>query len=391
MATMYDYLTWRGDITFNRSPLNEIDNLLFSILSYGRYDEIIPSLNEESAIPLSQAAEAYVKHTDGEEKKDESLGFFAEVPTLLQRAAQCKRFRKVKLTRFVNRLDPDQSTQFAAMVFSLGKKLHYIAFRGTDTSLIGWKEDLHMSFLDEIPAQRLAATYARQVFDSLEGRFILGGHSKGGNLAVYAAVNLPSEEQKRIVAVYNNDGPGFQSAFVNSDAYVSLLDRIKIFIPQSSIVGILLEHGGDYTVVGSKQRSILQHDPFSWEVEGTRFVYEEGLSKGVLAIKSAVRSWLTEVSRDERESFVKGFCELVGATGAKTLEDLNNDKLQSVSAILKAYTHMSKESKANLKKVMDILFKESRKSFKETLLEEIDHLLPKKHTKKTIDTDMTPQ
>jgi hypothetical protein len=277
--------------------------------------------------------------------------------------------------------------QFAAMVFSMGKKHHYIAFRGTDTHLIGWQEDLWMSFMDEIPAQRTAAAYAQEIFKDFDGKYYLGGHSKGGNLAVYAAVKASYEQRKRINTIFNHDGPGFQSTFIETEEYQQLIKKIRIFIPKSSIVGILLEHGGDYSVVESKQISILQHDPFSWDIEGSHFVYGEGLSKGVLAIKTAIRSWLAEVPKEERESFVKGFCEIIGATGAKTLEDLTHDKLQSASAILKAYSHMSKESKANLKKTMDIFFKESRKSFKETILEEIDHILPKKRAQKSLQSD----
>ena len=386
MASLYDYLSWRGDIPFSKSAVNEIDSLLFSILSYGHYDKFFSENDNNEAYKLTEIAQQYHSAENGNDNQSK-LGFFAEVPELLKQVAASKRFANVRLSRYVNTLDSEKSMQFAAMVFSLGKKHHYIAFRGTDTNLIGWQEDLWMSFMDEIPAQRSAAKYAQEIFNEYEGKFHLGGHSKGGNLAVYAAVKSSFEQQKRITTIFNHDGPGFHSTFIESEDYQQLIKKIRIFIPKSSIVGILLEHGGDYTVVESKQISILQHDPFSWEIEGSHFVYGEGLSKGVLAIKTAVRSWLAEVPKEERESFVKGFCEIIGATGAKTLEDLTHDKLQSVSAILKAYSHMSKESKAKLKKTMDIFFKESRKSFKDTILEEIDHILPKKKAQKSLESD----
>ncbi|WP_422477864.1 Mbeg1-like protein [Pleomorphochaeta sp. DL1XJH-081] len=387
MADLYDYLTWRGDITFGRSPLNEIDNLIFSILAYGKYGKIFQNLPDQESLPLVEVAKEYGRREEAQKEKEKNLGFFAEVPLLLEKAAATRRFAKVRLSRFVDELDQNRTIQFAAMVFSMGKNNHYIAFRGTDTNLVGWKEDLQMSFREEIPAQNSGASYLHQVVSELPGVFAVGGHSKGGNVAVFASVKASTEERTRIQAVYNNDGPGFHPEFIESAPYKEMFSRIYVFIPKSSIVGILLEHGGDYSVIGSKQISILQHDPFSWEIEGPHFRKEEGLAKGTLAMKSAIRSWLATVSKEEREQFVKGFCELIEATGAQTLEDLTNDKLQSAYAILRAYTHMGRQSRANLKKTMDILFKESRKSFAETILEGIDHLLPKKHNQKTIESD----
>lgn len=387
MANIYDYLTWRGDLPFNKDPLNEIDSLVFSTLAYGEFETILtPSIGEPS-LPLAELDQAYAKVMQEKYKDSDPLGFFGEVPKLLHHAATTKRFAHVRLSGFEKQIDFDQSKQFVAMVVTLRKNLHFLAFRGTDTNLAGWKEDLQMSFMDEVPAQQQAADFANKAFESLEGEFYLGGHSKGGNLAVYAAVKASKEQQDRIIAIYNNDGPGFQSHIVESDAYQRILGNIKTFVPRSSPVGLLLEHGGDYTVVASTQKSILQHDPFSWEVSGPRFVSEDGLSKGVLAINNAIRTWLAQVSMEERAEFVKVFCDLIEATGAKTLEDLTNEKLQSAQAILKAYTHMGKDARTNLKKILDIFFKESRKSIRETILDEIDHLLPKKRPPKSISSE----
>lgn len=379
MAHMYDYLSWRGDLSFSQAPVNEIDSLIFSTLAYSDF-------TSGENLTIAEHARLLHKHDDKATKKD-TVGFFAEIPKLLQQVSQTKRFAPVTVHHFQKKLDTDESIQFAAMVFTVKRNLHVIAFRGTDSSLIGWKEDLYMSFMDEVAAQHHAADYVAKMCDELEGNFIVCGHSKGGNLAVYAAVKLAEKYRKRIRSVYNNDGPGFQPHVIESDSYRNMLKKISTFIPQSSIVGILLEHGGDYTAIESKQISILQHDPFSWKVEGSHFVRAEELSRGVLTLKHTIRSWLNQVSVEEREDFVKNFCDLIAATGAKTLEDLSNDKLQSAYAILKAYTHMDKDSKETLKKTMDLFFKESRKSFKETILEGIDQLLPtKKQQNKTIET-----
>lgn len=384
---MYDYLQWRGDLSFSKAPLNEIDSLVFSTLVYGEYEGILPSAIGDSAMTLAELAEAYTNNQSLQEPEADPLGFFGEVTTLLQRAAQTRRFANVRLGGFVKQIDFDGAKQFVAMVVSVRRNLHFLAFRGTDLNLAGWKEDLLMSFMDEVPAQRLAAEFASRAFTTLEGSFILGGHSKGGNLAVYAAVKASPGQQDRIIAIHNHDGPGFQRNIIESDAYQRIVGKAATYVPRSSPVGMLLEHGGEYTVVASTQRSILQHDPFSWEVEGTRFVTQEGMSKGVLAINNAIRAWLDQVSKEQRAEFVQTFCDLIEATGARTLEDLTNEKLQSAHAILKAYTHMDKESRTHLRSILDILFKESTKSIRETILEGIDNLLPKKKPPKAMPPD----
>jgi hypothetical protein len=358
MADIYEYLKWRGDLSFARSAVNPIDTLIFSILSYLDF----PS--EEHTI--AELAQMFAMEPPSEEQP-ERLGFFAEIPHLLEELAQTKRYAPVTVQHFTAVLDQHESIQFASVVFSVKKQLHVVAFRGTDTHLVGWKEDLLMSFMEEVPAQKKAATFLQQICKELTGKFILTGHSKGGNLAVYAGVRLDPKEQKRVSAIYNHDGPGFHPQVIESEAYQRMIKVMHTYIPQSSIVGILLEHGGNFTPIESSQVSILQHDPFSWSIEGTQFIVSERLSKGVLALKEAIRSWLNQVDPKERSAFVETFCELISATGAETLEDLSRDKLQSAYTILRAYTHMSKESRRHLKKSMDLLFEESKKSFTETI------------------------
>ena len=387
MANIHDYLIWRGDLDFDKDPLHEIDSLLLAILAYGEFDNLLPSAIGAGALSLSELSESYKEAKERRGEDTEPLGFFGEVPKLLHEAARTTRFSKLAVSGFTKQIDFEESMQFVAMIFSIREDLHFISFRGTDTNLAGWKEDLLMSFMDEIPAQQQAVDYTDSAFKNLKGSFILGGHSKGGNLAVYAAVKASLEHQDRIIAIYNHDGPGFQPRIVQSEAYQRIVGKIRTFIPRSSLVGMLLEHGGDYTVVASSQRSLLQHDPFSWEVEGPRFVTEEGMSKGVMAINNAIRTWLDQVTLEERAEFVHGFCDLIEATGAKTLEDLTNEKLQSAHAILKAYTHMGKETRTHLKDILDIFFKESRKSIRETILDEIDNLLPKKRPPKQVQGD----
>lgn len=386
MGAIGDYLAWRGDVSFSKDQLNEIDSLVFSILVYGELLSIVPSKIGEG-LPLREVARLHARFLSEQDEEPEPIGFFGEVPKLLQEVAETKRFSKVRLSGFEKQIDFDHSKQFVAMVISLSPRLHVIAFRGTDTNLAGWKEDLLMSFMDEIPAQQQAARFATEVFDALEGEFILTGHSKGGNLAIYAALKAPGEHQARIVAIHNHDGPGFHHDMIMSDSYQRIVSKIKTFIPRSSLVGMLLEHGGEYVVVNSRQKSLLQHDPFSWEVMGPHFMPADGMSKTIVAISEAIRTWLGQVGKEDRAQFVHAFCDLIEATGAQTLEELTSEKLQSVQAVVKAYAHMDKDARAHLKEVLDIFFAESRKSIRDTLRGELGHLFSIKRPTKRQNSD----
>jgi hypothetical protein len=382
MATLLDYLEWRGDLSFDQDPCNEIDGLILSILSYADFNNLVPQEADSSAPSLAVVAQKFLEQTE-ETMQKETFPFFKEIPEFLEKVATTRRFGEIIPIGFEDQTDLDKTKQFAAITFMLTPQIHFVAFRGTDTSLVGCKEDLQMSFMDEVPAQIQAAIYLKRILNQLKGDFIVGGHSKGGNLAVYATMNVPAKHAKRIVNVYNNDGPGFQSHVVESKPYRDLLPKVMTFIPRASIVGLLFEQSGNIKVVESRQVSIMQHDPLSWEVKGPRFLYGEGLSKSTIAFSNALRTWMAQVTKEERAGFVESLGDLMESTGAKTFEELTQEKLQATFAVLKAYNHMDKETKANLKKLLELFFKESGKSIREVIKDEIEQLLPRKNETKT--------
>jgi hypothetical protein len=210
MAKLLDYLEWRGDLSFNQDPCNEIDSLILSILSYADFNNLVPQEADSSAPSLAEVAEKFLEQIKKTEQ-EETIAFFKEIPEFFKKVAATRRFGEIIPIGFKDQTDRDKTIQFAAITFMLTPQIHFVAFRGTDTSLVGWKEDLQMSFMDEVPAQIQAAIYLKHMLNQLVGDIIIGGHSKGGNLAVYAAMNVPTEHAKRIVSVYNNDGPGFQT------------------------------------------------------------------------------------------------------------------------------------------------------------------------------------
>ncbi|MBP1755620.1 MAG: hypothetical protein H6Q59_2018 [Firmicutes bacterium] len=286
--------------------------------------------------------------------------FFEYIPDLLLKAAGTRRYGGLRLSYYINRLNYDNSEQFSAIVFSLSDRIHYIAFRGTDDNLIGWKEDFMMSFLDEVQAQRDAVEYTKYIVSNLQGDIYLGGHSKGGNLAVYVAASL-EEIQDRIIAVYNNDGPGFQEKFLESENYHNVVSKIHTMLPKSSVVGMLMEHLEDYMVVNSNQKGIMQHNALSWEVLGNHFVYKQVVSKSSIFLNQALRQWLNEISMEERATFVEELFSIIDASGLGTISGISSEKRLAVNAMIKAYSNMSPETKGFMKKLIYKFIDEGQK------------------------------
>ena len=207
MANILEYLDWRGDLTLSERPFNEVDNLILAEICYLDFSGFVPAGFQTQQVTLQAAASAYFAA-----HPETNMGVLVpdQIPVLVEHAAKTARFGDIRLLGYVNRIDEETQTQFSALTMLLPDGSAYVAFRGTDDTIVGWKEDFNMAFTPEIPAQKYAAEYLRQVSGTLPFRpLLVGGHSKGGNLAVYASVFCGQEVQKRILAVYNNDGPGF--------------------------------------------------------------------------------------------------------------------------------------------------------------------------------------
>ena len=239
MSNVSDYLKWRGDLDFSQAPFNDVDNLILAQIAYVDFTDIVPAPGSIETITIAEAADTFFDtHDEKEIKKCKS--FIGKAPYLLREAAATKRFGSLILTNYVDYVDGGKEEQFAAFHVRIDNRLTYIAFRGTDDTLVGWKEDFNMSFLSPVPSQKDAVRYIDTTVQRSEGKLILGGHSKGGNLAVYASVFARPSVKKRIITVYNNDGPGFDSDFVKHPDYLAILPRIKSIVPYGSVVGMLL-------------------------------------------------------------------------------------------------------------------------------------------------------
>ena len=374
MADILDYLDWRGDLTLEQSPFNEVDNLLLAELSFLDLTGIVPDVGRSRGVALEQAVDAFFTRQKGENL---SMGVLVpdQILAMSKKMAQTARFRQMKLNCFRSRLDPEREIQFAALTIDLGDGTVYLSFRGTDDTLVGWKEDFNMAFLTRIPSQELAEVYTREVAARYRGRRLrLGGHSKGGNLAVYAAVHCGAGVQRRIEAVYNNDGPGFKESLVEREEYQAVQDRMTTIVPQSSLVGFLLEHGEEYTVVCSSQQGVYQHDGFSWQVMGPAFVRAPELSSEGRANERAVRGFLNSLDDQQRRQFVDAMFEVLGSTKAQTLTELDADWGKAVSGMIRTYKTLDRESKQMLAEAVKVLLRAGTENLMEGLGERSQEL-----------------
>lgn len=357
MANILDYVDWRGDLTLDQSPFNEVDNLILSQLSYLDFQGIVPPIGEGSC-SLAEAAQALFARCPAGERPKLGLVVPDAVPVLLEKAAQAPRFRDMKLSGCEDHVDLERGEQFAALTVETGDRQIYCAFRGTDDTLAGWREDLELACVPEVPAQKRAVAYVKAAARQHPRRGIrLGGHSKGGNLAVYAGVFCPQGVQRRITAIWSNDGPGFYRDILDLPTHDRVEDRIHTIVPKSSVVGLLLEHEEICTIVDSDQLGLWQHDAFSWQVLGGRFVTLPRLSPQAKAGSLAIRSWLRGMTPEERRRFADGLFRVLTAAGAETLTDLKEDNLRGLLTMGRAVKDLDRETREGLTEFLQLLLR----------------------------------
>ncbi len=320
MTNVFDYLTWRGDLSFSQDPPNGVDGLIFSALAYIRYGGKVET-EPDTPVSLKEAAEIFFALPDHEARsrvmRDQEL---------LAAAAKTRRLGESKICLYRDQFIPEQETQFAAMTFLLDDGSVFLSFRGTDNSLVGWKEDFNMTFLQTIPAQRLALQYTREVAMTLEGPMYLAGHSKGGNLAVFAAARSSPMVQSRIRQVYNNDGPGFTKYLMGDPGYLAMVPKIQTYVPQSSVIGMLLEHEEPYAVIHSESVGVLQHDLYTWDVVGKEFQTVEQITGTSRFLDATIKAWFAGMTNQERNQLVDVMFTLLESGGAENVRTLANPK-----------------------------------------------------------------
>lgn len=346
-ANLLDYIAWRGDLPLTSVPFGAVDAMILAQLSYIDFTGIAPSDVTPDGILLAQAAHALLSAPGA----DAHLGVMQEKNrSLLLAASRSIRFCTLRLCGVRSECDDALTLQFAAMTACLPDGSAAVCFRGTDNTLTGWKEDLNMSYMCPVPAQEMAAAYLSRVSHALSRPLHVLGHSKGGNLAVYAGAFTPDAVQAQVRDVYSFDGPGLPLERLRTDGYLAVRDRLRLFVPRTSIVGMLLAHDACFTVVRSDALLTHQHSLFSWQVLGAAPVAESEPDAASRYINETIDRWLETLPTEDRERFIDALFELLRASGATTLKELSSNLHAGAPAMAAAFARLDTPSRLVLVK-----------------------------------------
>lgn len=358
MPNVCDYVKWRGDLDLEQSEFNEIDGLILSRFSYFPFDKII---KENEIITIKELSERF-------KKQDISKLpiLWKDDVDLFPLMGQSKRFGEMFATHYINKIEIEQEKQFSAITVLLPDDTIYVSYRGTDNTIVGWKEDFNMSFKSHIASQISAKKYLELIAKEYPDKKIrIGGHSKGGNIAVYAATFVDDSIKDRIINVYNNDGPGFCEDVIETAEYQEMIKKVHTYIPQSSVIGRLMNHKEKYTVVESVQKGIMQHDLYSWQIVGKEFVTLKEVTNESEFVDKTIKNWLENVEPKKREQVIDVVFDILNTTDVQTIKELKTNWFTSAKTILTSYKNIDKETKDLVWQTLDELFKSAKTSFLE--------------------------
>ena len=348
MGNIMDYISWRGDLTFAQSPFNEVDNLILACFSYVNLDRI-PAVTRQKGIELKKLVKEFKKlHTIKELEADKS--FIRLAPFMMFEMAESVRFGNCVIRNYVNEIVTEAEQQFSAVEIVLDDGTSYISFRGTDDTIIGWKEDFNLS-TGVVPAQKRAVEYMQRISDKASGMLRVGGHSKGGNLAIYGSVMCKSVHDK-ILEIYSNDGPGFSKEFQESPETAEMMPKIIRIIPEYSIIGTLLEHEKQPIIVASTSRGLLQHDGFSWEVQGPGLVRRDSLNKTALRFIEILHKWIDGMDTEQKRLLIEDLFATLQASGCENLSEVQSGGLKSLAAMVKRLDKFAPESRGMMQELL---------------------------------------
>jgi len=382
MGKILDYLQWRGDLQFSKDPINDIDTLIFALLSYLPFKNIVPGIESNIDISLRDAVNQYLSkyaNTDEDSPKANITplsSFNSSAEALLKTAAGCPRFEDVRLSRYDENTDFVIGRQFTALTFTIPDIEHtkIIAFRGTDNSVVGWKEDFDLAYMEQIPAHESACLYLKRVIGIFSGRFIICGHSKGGNLAIYAGSHLDPLQKLKLKKIINFDGPGFNFSVVQRNPFTQCENKVVNYLPEDSMVGMLLEPVGKRVIVSSSERLINQHNAFNWDVDRYSFI-EGKLSGSALFMEQTLRTWLTDISITDRETFLEALFDVLGASEGKFIKTDPKESLKEFKNIIVKYSQIDPQTKELLSHVFESLTNEATKTLSESIKEKLPRIL----------------
>lgn len=364
---LIDYVEWRGDLSFKKSAFCDVDALVLCQLSYLNFDGLLPS-DFAKKISLSELWACFKASSDFEKRSDLGALISKETVRLLEVCAQSVRFGKIYASGYVSKIDLQNEEQFSAMAFfeSTFNSNPFVAFRGTDDTIVGWKEDFNLAIEEAVPAQRDALAYLEGAAKKTRGKILVGGHSKGGNLAVYASAFCAPAFQKKIDRVFNFDGPGFRQEIIEDARLKKIIPLLHSYYPKLSIVGMLFRRAGEYSVVDSCVQGLMQHEAFNWLLGPRGFKTLQGFDAASDIFHKTFNEWLEGISKEKRALVIETLFNVITAGGAKTNSDLGKDRFKQALAIVKAASELDKDTRDEVVKLVQHLFDVAAKNIRST-------------------------
>ena len=373
MANIVDYLKWRGDVPFEISPFNEVDALVLCELVYSPFEGLVPGPGLKEKISIEDLCDRFfLKFSDEELLKRVALTKLA--PFLMREMAHSKRFGGMKIAGFMNEVDAENQSQFSVCTFYVPDGTIFVAFKGTDDSLVGWKEDFNMCFSPGTGGQLKAVKYLNHNLARTMKPIRIGGHSKGGNFAVYGSAFSNTHIKDSIIDIYNFDGPGFIPELLKTPEYKHIVKRIHKFIPEVSIIGLLMYTKSKTKVVASTAKGINQHDPMSWQVLKDKFEYKDKVAASSEVIDEIITKWSMQFDYDTRAAFVDVFFASLQSSGATKMSEITSSKVSSVASLTKEIQSLDPENQALVIDVFVKLLASSGDSLKNTLLSKLSKI-----------------
>ena len=367
MKNMLDYIKEFGHVSFEERAFSEIDALVLTELEYLPLENVVPSdENGENFVTVKEIAEYMQEHK--QELFDENpMMITQERHEVSQVIADAPRFQSLKFFGVVSVWDKDTTKQFAAVTVEVEPSVRLVVFRGTDETLIGWKEDFLMTYSPLVAAQTDAKEYLAKQASLFDGDLMVSGHSKGGNLAIYAAATQEEDVQLRIVDIFCFDSPGLYRSVLETKGYQNIVPLAMRYIPQDSLVGLMLESEVPYVIVKSNATGAMQHSAMTWEIEDGQFIKMEKLTKNSQLNDQTFKKWTESVSDEELELFWNVFFELLFSVGIDTVNDLYGQFMHYVQEFLKAAGNMNEEKRELLTRIALLLVSTRFEVWKDSL------------------------
>ena len=360
MSHIVSYIKRQQEKTFFESPFNEVDALVLSQFIYLKLDGVVPSTSEEKeAVYLYEIADTmdYEKVFMDERYRKDNIELFEAM-------VDSKRFRRMRMNCFSDITSVLAETQFTALTVFLEDGPTVVIYRGTDETMVGWKEDFNMCFKEPVTGQTLSAMYLQQVIGMFEGDFIVTGHSKGGNFAIYASMNVEDKIQNRIEKVYSFDSPGFRPEILESVDFNKIEDRIIKYLPHSSIFGMLMQSEENYQVVECFSIGVLQHNPYNWQVAGNEFKKVDKLHRRSVFFNETYNEWLYSLSDEELHAYSEIWYHIMQEANITTMLDFTKEPGKALTNLIDAIRETDDKTKEMAKELAHGLMEVARENIR---------------------------